>query len=298
MRIAIITRSYERPGLLRRAWRSLLDQPGADMVWSLVNDGGDPAPVDREAQAARAAGLPTVVTHLESNMGRATSANAGVRAVDSDAVILLDDDDRLLPGALPHLSQILAANPGDAGVVGQVYKVMEKPDRQGGFREISRKIVNPEAGPVRLVDLAYRNFVPVNGFLYRRSVYDEINGYDESLPVMEDWDFVLRIVRKYDVLKTNRAVSEYFVRPTLDNGAGPLGNSIIAEHQLHEEWNTRIRNRYLRADLDNKEVGLGHMMNPPHILPMERINAVVNYINSASERVWILRRALQWLRKK
>ena len=55
--VAIITRTKDRPLLLRRAVESVLGQTHADWVHVIVNDGGDPAAVEQVVapQAARSA---------------------------------------------------------------------------------------------------------------------------------------------------------------------------------------------------------------------------------------------------
>ena len=46
---------------------------------------------------------------------------------------------------------------------------------------------------VYLSDLAVENRFPPISFLFRRSVYDKIGGFDEELPVLGDWDFNLKV---------------------------------------------------------------------------------------------------------
>ena len=45
-RVVVVTRTKDRPVLLRRAMESVLSQSFQDWVHVVVNDGGDPVPVD------------------------------------------------------------------------------------------------------------------------------------------------------------------------------------------------------------------------------------------------------------
>jgi glycosyltransferase involved in cell wall biosynthesis len=297
MRVAIVTRTKDRGTFLARARDSLAAQQYGSIVWSIVNDGGETGPVEREAELARNAGIETIVTHLAENRGRAGAANAGIEAVKCDAIILLDDDDRLLPGAVGRLAEtLMSAPPNDIGAAAQVWQVSEAL-AEGEWIEVSRRIANAERGPVRIIDLAYRNFVPVCGLIFKRSVFDKLGGFNDALPVVEDWDFLIRAIQIGDIGKIDVPVAEYFVRSGIDDENDPHANSVAAGHGLHVEWEARVRNMYLREDLNSGRAGMGHLMNPQHRLPMERINTLAEKVNALPNRSWIARKILRWVRK-
>lgn len=297
MRIAIVTRTRDRGALLSRARQSIAEQTYKNIVWSLVNDGGEPTSPEQEAALAREANIETVLTHLDVSKGRAGAANAGVNAVESDAIILLDDDDRLLPDAISDLVEELQRNPMDVASGGQVWLVNET-QHDGKWEETSRSIANPEPGPIKIIDLAYRNILPVNACLYRRSAFDAVGGYDELLPVVEDWDFLLRIIQLGDIGKIDKPVAEYFLRPSVVDAESSLSNSVGAGHGEHVEWEARLRNKYLRQDINAGTVGMGYLMNPSHRLPMERINRFAESLNATASRNWFTRKMLSWVRKR
>lgn len=284
MRVAVVTRTLNRPHMLKRAADSVLAQSYDNLVWSVINDGGERGPVEEQVQLVSNNGVETKLSHHNDPQGRAAAANTGVRQVSCDAVLLLDDDDRLHPDAVSLLVETLQRNPSnDIGVVGQV-EVVQQSVKKGDWVEESRTVANPQPGPIRLIDLAYRNIVPVNGFLYRREIFDRLGGYDEGLPVVEDWDFVLRAILIGDIGKLQKPVAEYFIREATEDKDDPTGNSVTSGHHLHEEWEARLRNKYLRADLEAGVAGLGHLLNPHYRLPMERINRTADLINSASKK--------------
>lgn len=298
MRIAVVTRTRNRPALLARARASVCLQVHRPLVWSVVEDGVSDPEVLKQVEAARGAGIETVLTRLDVSRGRAGAANVGVAACDSDAVMLLDDDDELLPDGVGILARALSAAPtADMGVCAPVEVAEEERQKDGTWTVGRRTLTNVERGPVRLIDLAYRNFVPVNGFLYWRAAWQAVGGYDESLPVLEDWDFVLKLILRGEIGKVHETVARYYVRPKMASPEDPVSNSVVGSHALHEEYEVRLRNRYLRADLEAGRFGLGVLMNPPHRLPMERINALANGMNRAAERHWIVRRLLGSLRR-
>jgi glycosyltransferase involved in cell wall biosynthesis len=295
MLTSVITRTKDRPSFLRRARESVQAQT-TPVFWSVVNDGGDATAVEAEIAAAREHGVTCRVIHHARSMGRPAAANAGIRQTDTPYFLILDDDDRLMPDAVSRLEAGLAAWPGDAGILGQVRKVEERRGPDGQWQSGRSEIANPERGPLRLVDLAYRNIVPLNGLLLRRASFDRAGGFDEGLPVLEDWDLLLKILRQEDIGRLYALVAEYYIRPEIEGEEDPAGNSVAAGHDLHEEYEVRLRNRYLRKDLDTGRAGLGFLMNPPHRLPMERINVLATSLNGLAERQIVLRHLRRWLR--
>ena len=76
-RVAVITRTKDRPLLLRRAIRSVLDQTFKEWLLVIVNDGGSPDSVDLvvDAMADELSGQ-VVVLHHPVSFGMQTAANA------------------------------------------------------------------------------------------------------------------------------------------------------------------------------------------------------------------------------
>ena len=56
--------------------------------------------------------------------------------------------------------------------------------------------------------LVKRYFMPLPSILYKTAVFDELIGYDESLPI-EDVDFLLRFSRKFNVVYLDKPLVKY-----------------------------------------------------------------------------------------
>jgi glycosyltransferase involved in cell wall biosynthesis len=52
------------------------------------------------------------------------------------------------------------------------------------------------------------NFVPALTILYKRTVFDDVNGYDESLRI-EDWDFLLRVSKVHEIAGIDQLLGYY-----------------------------------------------------------------------------------------
>lgn len=96
---AICTPTYNRAGLLRRPFDSLMKQTFRDFVWVIVDDGSSDDTEALVKEFEKEASFPIVYVKKE-NGGRASALNLSYQYIASKYVINLDSDDALLPEAL------------------------------------------------------------------------------------------------------------------------------------------------------------------------------------------------------
>lgn len=256
-RVAVVTRTKDRPILLGRALESVAGQSFADLVWVVVNDGGSAAPVDAVVRDARARGVRTFVVHHPVSRGMEAASNAGVGAVQSEFVVLHDDDDSWEPAFLAETVAFLDAGPDWGGVITGTTRVDERMEPAGNAQELRRRPFNPGLRSVHLSEVAEQNPFPPICFLYRRSAYDAVGAYDATLPVLGDWEFNLRFLARFDIGVVDLPLANYHWRVS---DKGTYGNSVSGGVDRHVQWDALVRNRLLRRDLDAGTVGLGHLV--------------------------------------
>ena len=110
--VAIITRTKDRPILLERAARSVAGQTYRNIRWVVVNDGGDPEPA--RAVLERSLVDPSRITFRSHpvSLGMEAASNAGIRASDSELIVIHDDDDSWEPGFLEQSITFLNRHDG------------------------------------------------------------------------------------------------------------------------------------------------------------------------------------------
>lgn len=256
-RVAVITRTKNRPVTLRRALSSVSRQSFRDFLWVVINDGGDADPVDMIAASARQTGLRVVVVHNPESRGMEAASNTGIRSCDSEFLVIHDDDDTWDPEFLAATTAFLEAEPLYAGVVTHSTRIDEVIEGDE-IRVIRRTPWNPHLLSVYLIEMARVNSFPPISFLFRRSVLSEIGLFDESLPVLGDWDFHLRFLAARDIGVIARALAFYHHR---ENTVGVYGNSVYDGISKHIRYDALLRNRMLRRDLANGRLGLGLLVN-------------------------------------
>ncbi len=265
-RVAVIVRTKNRPLLLARALDSVLSQTYRDFTIVVVNDAGDVAPVQEQidAVADRADGRILLVDNAVSR-GREAAMNIGLAASSSTYVVIHDDDDAWAPTFLERTASHLDETGRQA--VGTRSEVVY--ERIVGDQIITegRELLATDKSEITLLDTLVRNYTPTNSLLYRREIHELIGDYDESLPVLADWDFMLRLLRVHEVdFIDGEPLAFWHRRP---DAVGDEGNSVHAGRSEHAHWDAFIRDRYLRADLA-RQGGMGYLLVLAEILDRDR----------------------------
>lgn len=257
-RVAVIMRTKDRAILLRRALDSVIAQTFQDWVIIVVNDGGDPRPVQEllREREAKLAGRYLLVNNPEST-GMENASNIGLVHSASEFVVVHDDDDSWAPKFLERtIAYLDRSDPEVAGVVTLSTVVIEEIDGDT-VREHSRHLFK-KLETVSLSRLAVENDFPPISLVFRRSAIERIGHFDGSLPVLGDWDFHRRLnsVFRIDVIPEELAYYHHRVQGT----GGAYGNSVVAEKDVHRIHRAQYINRRLRDALANGDVSEGEIL--------------------------------------
>jgi hypothetical protein len=95
--------------------------------------------------------------------------------------------------------------------------------------------------------------------VYKRDILSYIGMYDESLKVLGDWDFLIRLMYFTQIKVLKKPLANYHIRV---NPSGIYGNSINTEgwSNLHIEYESYVRHKYqytkvLLPNFEKKDVG-------------------------------------------
>jgi len=259
--VAIITRTKNRNILLQRAIESVLGQSFQDWKMVIVNDGGDPKGVDQliNTYSDKFKGRCSIIHNPES-LGMEAASNVGIKSCDSNYVIIHDDDDSWQRDFLTKTVTFLQNTPSPTvkGVITYSTRYIET-IKNNQVKIQYTEPFNLWLKSVSLFRMAEGNVFPPISFLYKRSVYDEIGLYRETLPVLGDWEFNLRFIEKYDIGLIPEELANYHHRLQIDEGE--LGNSVIKDDYKHKFYDTMLRNELLRNDLSKQKLGMGYLVN-------------------------------------
>jgi len=295
--VAIITRTKDRPLLLERAMRSVLAQGFADFEHVIVNDGGRPEIVDTlVAKHASAYAGRVQVVHREASGGMESATNAGLAASTSEFVALLDDDDTWDPSFLATtISYLQGTHPRSVrGVATRSTTIVERLETDSAI-ELSREATNPTLKQVTLFRMAAANQFTNNAFVWERSVLDAIGVYREDLPVLGDWEFNLRFLRRFDIAVVPIALANYHQRA---HGTATYANTVTTGVDQHRLVEGILRNEWLRADLDAGRAGLGYVSGVGQMLVDLERRVLFHIERTAGDPMSVARRAVRWGRTR
>ncbi len=266
--VAVITRTRDRSLLLPRAIASVAAQSFTDYVHVIVNDGGSTADVENALQASGAPRARISIINLATSSGLEAASNVGIAQSRSEFVAIHDDDDSWHPDFLKRTVEVLRRTAA-AGVMTSMDCVLEEL-MDGVIVETGRTRYGPDLKDVSLFRQLENNELTPIGFVFRRDAYESVGRFDESLPVIGDWEFGIRFLRQFDVeyLDHEPRLANYHHRPAVLQG--PLGNSVFARRAAHDDCTNKMRNRLLREDLGAGRFGLGSLMALQHQVLVNR----------------------------
>jgi GT2 family glycosyltransferase len=185
-RFSILTPVYEPPaGVLRRMLRSVRNQSFGEWELCLVNDASQQPHVREILDGAQARDPRVRVLHREENGGIVAASNDALAMANGEFVALLDHDDALHPDALAHVAAAIDANP----VADYVYTDEDKID-PAGFH--TSPFFKPDWSPERMRTQMYTCHLSV----LRRSLVEEVGGFDPDFEGSQDWDLVLKVTER------------------------------------------------------------------------------------------------------
>lgn len=296
-RVAIIMRTKDRPLLLRRAIRSVLDQTFRDWLLVIVNDGGSPEGVEVivDDVSEELVGH-FLVLHHPVSLGMQTASNAGISSCDSDFIIIHDDDDTwessFLARTVPYLDEH-GWNPKLGGVITWSRVFVEEFGEDGEVTMHNRFIFNDKLYNISLIDLAVENRFPPISFLFRRAALDAVGPFNEQYGPRGDWDFHLRVLARFDIDVIPEPHANYHHRPKTTSGV--YGNSVFAQQDLHQSTRVKLLNNTFREGLKNEN---GHLF--AHLMALGDVqNTVLEEQDKKFQRlhdyIWTIDEKIQYI---
>ena len=249
--VAVLVRTKDRPRFLRRALANIAEQTFTDYTVCVINDGGDESATRAILQASPLAHLlegdaPRLMLLTTSGGNMEAASNAGLAVTDSEFVAIHDDDDLWAPEFLERTVGALRAS--EALICStRVVERYERETPEGEFEVYEERIFHDGLPGFGLQFLYRTNRAVPIGILYRRRLHELVGFYDESLPVVGDWEFNLRAAAVTEVLLVDEPLAYWSLRPEAD---GAEANSVQRQAE-HARFDASVRARAIRDDLQS-----------------------------------------------
>ena len=238
--VSVIIPCYKQASFLTDAIESVLAQTHPHIEVIVVDDG---SPDDTSDVASR---YPRVRCIRQENQGLSAARNTGVRESEGEFLVFLDADDRLTPKALESGVQHLRQCPSAAFVAGK-------------HRTISidgspvPTMERPHIGRDHYVELLKANHIGCPAtVMYRRTVFDDVHGFDSTVNAASDYDLYLRIARKFATSFHTDIVAEYRQHgDSMSNNPQLMSNHVarVLQSQLKEVSGNRRHEEACRTGI-------------------------------------------------
>lgn len=185
--VSVIIPTYNRGWILKEAVDSVLGQDFKDFELIVVDDGS----TDSTRDILETYGQDIIVVR-QANRGVSAARNRGVGEASGQLISFLDSDDLWLPRKLSRQVDFFNTNP--EAVICQTEEIWIR----NGVRVNPKKRHHKFSGMIFEPSLALCLVSP-SAVMIRRSLFDAVGLFDESLSACEDYDLWLRISCKYPV---------------------------------------------------------------------------------------------------
>lgn len=210
--VSVIIPTYNRPDLLIRVIRSVKEQTYKNIEIIVINDAGKEV---SDIVNFFSEELNIVYIRYGQNRKHAGARNVALRVARGDIICYLDDDDVFLPDHVERVVDELLRAPEAKFVYTKAVYVIESYGR-GQPHEVDRTDPHGESFYSK-ERLHVCNYIPINTWGHWKHVIEEVGFFDESLDTFEDWDFLLRCSRSFDLVHIPVVTVEVHQRLDPDN---------------------------------------------------------------------------------
>ncbi len=133
----------------------------------------------------------------QANVGAARTLNRLIEESDADLVAILNSDDRYLRGRLHRMAAYSAGSADFIAFSGVAFDPAAMVSERESFEDWYRgKLAFAMAMPSCGFALVTANLaISSSNFLFSRRLFERIGGFNPSLPLTHDWEFLLKALR-------------------------------------------------------------------------------------------------------
>lgn len=187
--ISIIIPTFNRSQVLLRAINSVLNQTHKDFELIIIDDGS----TDQTYDLLLALINDEKIKYFKSeNSGVSAARNLGVKHSVGEYITFLDSDDEWLPHKLFDQINFLKLETEHRIVFGEEIWI------RNGVR-VNQKKIHQKSGGSIFKECVQQCFIAPSSVLMERSLFLEMNGFNEEFLVCEDYDLWLRISSLYKI---------------------------------------------------------------------------------------------------
>jgi glycosyltransferase involved in cell wall biosynthesis len=209
MKISVVIPVYNGEDFIQKSYNSIINQQLNDFeILYIDNNSKDGSIKNIQALVEKDA---RVKLFFQTMQGAAPARNKGVENAEGDYIYIFDVDDEIYPKALQKMIQVLDTYPRMNAVFGRMVKSHKGISETVKPKDASDSVVIKEPpywGLQWFSDLS--SVVGPPAFLYRKSVFESIGLYNESIKNNEDTALDIRLGMTQHIVFLDTYVYLYF----------------------------------------------------------------------------------------
>lgn len=194
--VSVVIPVFNREALIESALESVRTQTYRPLQITVVDDGSTDGTVEvvKNWASANNEGSLTVRCLVQENLGANAARNRGVSESTFPIIVFLDSDDRWLPDKVEKQQQLLLSQKDLGGVYcglhtidlasGEIHPLNDRAYATGDL--LSKMLIQDVTNPTSC-------------WMVRKNCFEEVGGFDTSLPARQDWDMWIRLCSKYHI---------------------------------------------------------------------------------------------------
>ncbi len=212
-KISVITPSFNQGKFIEKTIRSVLEQNYPNLEYIVIDGGSN----DNTLEVLKKYDE-QIEWVSEPDNGQTEAINKGLRRSTGQILSYLNSDDTHQPQTLKVVADYFINNPESKFVFGRG-RLIDAQDQEIGFYADA---------PTNSTVLARHCTISQPTAFWRREVYDEIGEFDECYQFSMDYEYWIRVAKKYDL--------DY------------LSDKILANTRIHQEAKTKAFTHKLHKD--------------------------------------------------
>ncbi|MFV8571116.1 glycosyltransferase family 2 protein [Marinobacter sp. SBS5] len=272
-RASIIVPAFNAGQYIRKTLDSILSQSFQDFEVIIIDDGSS----DDTAQIIHQYEDPRIRYYHQPNSGKpAIPRNRAIKKAQGEFIFIFDSDDIMLPGKLATTIERMEQAP-QAGLAFTGFACIDEQDSviNPDFLAPYQTLYNLEKtgvtdnaflikAPDALKGLAISNYLGTSGVAIRRTVFENVGGFDEDVRNSDDYLMWQAVASQYDFLYIPTIFHHYRVRSgsislrKIEDRAPGLIACTEKMMQYHEGDSVSLNHLRQRIGRFHFEVGYSH----------------------------------------
>jgi glycosyltransferase involved in cell wall biosynthesis len=190
MKVSVIIPTHNRIKQLQQAYQSVCNQSIKPAEIIIIDDASEKN-LDAQKMQLNHSDINTIIERFEIPQGACKARNRGAEIASGDLLMFLDDDDTWETEKISAQLQIFQNN----SEVGLVYSGRLMVSESNRDRIIYR--IKPKFFGQLYPQILYNNLIGcTSSVAIRKSIFQAVNGFDENLPALQDYELWIRLCQK------------------------------------------------------------------------------------------------------